>query len=64
MALNLLMYGDNKCFEDILKKTLDILKYENVFEVGSVKPLQLGTRPDQTTKLICTFCLKSVCECQ
>ena len=36
MALNLWMYGDNKSFEDILKLVLDIQKYENVFELGSV----------------------------
>ena len=61
MGLNLLMYGDNRSFEDILKLDLFILKYKNVFEVGSVKPLQLRRRPDKTTKLTGTFfCLKRV----
>ena len=55
MALNLLVYGDRRSFEDNLKLFLDILKYENVFEVGSVNPLQLGRRPDKTTKLASTF---------
>ena len=36
MALNLLIYGDNRSFEDILKLVSDIQKYENVFEVGIV----------------------------
>ena len=36
MALNMLIYDDNRCFEDILNLYLDILKYENIFEVGSV----------------------------
>ena len=55
MGLNLLMYGDNRSFEDILKLDLFILKYKNVFEVGSVKPLQLRRRLDKTTKLTGTF---------
>ena len=57
MGLNLLMYGDNRSFEDILKLDLFILKYKNVFEVGSVKLLQLRRRPDKTTKLTGTFFL-------
>ena len=57
MGLNLLMYGDYRSFEDILKLDLFILKYKNVFEVGSVKPLQLSSRPDITTKLTGTFCV-------
>ena len=57
MGLNLLMYGDYRSFEDILKLDLFILKYKNVFEVGSVKPLQLRRRPDITTKLTSTFFL-------
>ena len=36
MALNMLIYDDNQSFEDILKLFLDILKYENIFEEGSV----------------------------
>ena len=36
MALNMLIYDDNRSFEDILKLFPDILKYENIFEVGSV----------------------------
>ena len=55
MGLNLLMYGDNRSFEDILKLDLFILKYKNVFEVGSVKLLQLRRRPDKTNKLTGTF---------
>ena len=55
MGLNLLMYGVNRSFEDILKLDLFILKYKNVFEVGSVKLLQLRRRPDKTTKLTGTF---------
>ena len=51
----MLIYDDNRSFEDILKLFPDILKYENIFEVGSVKLLQLGRRPDKTTKLTGTF---------
>ena len=36
MALNLLMFCDNKCAKDILKFVLDILKHETVFEEESV----------------------------
>ena len=57
MGLNLLMYGDYRSVEDILKLDLFILKYKTVFEVGSVKPLQLRRRPDITTKLTGTFFL-------
>ena len=49
------MYGDYRSFEDILKLDLFILKYKNVFEVGSVKPLQLRRRLDITNKLTGTF---------
>ena len=46
---------------DILKLDFFILKYKNVFEVGSVKPLQLWRRPEITTKLTGTFlCLKGI----
>ena len=55
MALNLLINGENRSFEDILKLVLDILKYENIFEVGLVQPLQLGRILDKTIKLAFTF---------
>ena len=51
----MLIYDDNRCFKDILNLFLDILKYENILKVGSVKLLQLGRRPDKTTKLTGTF---------
>ena len=36
MALNLVMYGENKSFEDIITYFFNILKYENIFDVESV----------------------------
>ena len=57
IALNQLIYGDNRSFEDILKLVLDILKFKNVFEVGLVLPLQLGRTLDKTIKLAGTFCV-------
>ena len=57
MALKQLIYGDNGSFEHILKLILDILKYENIFEVGLVQPLKLGRTLDKTTKLTGTFCV-------
>ena len=60
MALNQLIYGDNRSFEDILKLVLDILKYENIFEVGLVQPLQLGRILDKTIKLAGTFCVYTI----
>ena len=59
MALNQWIYGDNISFEYILKLVLNILKYENVFEVGLVQPLQLGRTLDKTTKLASTFCVNT-----
>ena len=50
-----MMYGANRSFKEVLNKFLDILKCENVFGVGSVEPLQIGRRPDKTTKMTGTL---------
>ena len=47
MAVNQLICGDNRSFEDIFKLVFDILKYENVFMVGLVQPLQFGKPLDK-----------------
>ena len=60
MALNQLIYVDNRSFEQIMKLVLDILKYENVFEVGLIQPLQLGRTLDKPTKLTGTFCVYTI----
>ena len=46
-----------KYVDNILKLVLNILKYENVFEVELVKPLRLGRTPYKTTKLTGSFCV-------
>ena len=62
----MLIYDDNRTCEDISKLFLDILKYINIFEGGSVYLLQLGRRPDKTTKLTflaekgMTFCVNNL----
>ena len=56
MALNQLICDENRSFEDILEFVFDNLKYENVFDVGLVQPLQLGRTLHKTTKLTGTFC--------
>ena len=61
MALNQLIYGDKRSFGDHLKLVLDFLKYENVFEVGLVQPLQAGRKMDTTTKLAGTFVYMLFC---
>ena len=62
MASNVLMYGDNRSCQDILKFVLNILKYENIFELGVVEHLgrKLGRRPDKRTKLTTMFGLKMI----
>ena len=47
----MLIYDDNRSFEDISKLFLDILKYINIFEVGSVYLLQLGRRPEKNNQI-------------
>ena len=56
MALNLLIFGDNRTFEDILKLVCGILKKKkNLFQVKLVQPLKLGKTLDKTTKLTGPF---------
>ena len=50
MALNMLVYGDNRYFEDILKLFLDILKYENVGSVEKWDQYNLFSLKEDRTK--------------
>ena len=54
MALNMLIYDDNRCFEDILKLYLDILKLKIYLRWDQYNFFSC-LEGDRTTKLTGTF---------